>query len=71
MKIRAAIETPQADQVKWLTLESDENETKGFFIYYHLTENNAYDSWHKSLHEAFAAAFTQYGIAKEDWLPQE
>lgn len=71
MKLKASIDPLQINQVKWLTLESDENDTEGFFLYYHLAENNAYDTWHKSLDEAFAAAFNQYGISKEDWLPQD
>jgi hypothetical protein len=68
MKLQAQIAIDREDKIRWLVIESDENDTKGYFIYYHISDNNAYDTWHKSLDEAFQAAQTQYGILKEDWI---
>jgi hypothetical protein len=68
MKLRAQITIDNKNKIRWLVIESDENDTKGYFIYYHVDDNSAYDTWHKSLDEAFEAAQTQYGILKEDWV---
>ncbi|HMH20150.1 MAG TPA: hypothetical protein VK563_00170 [Puia sp.] len=66
MKLKALIQN-QNDGVKWLIIESDENDTKGYFLYYHVDDNNAYDTWHKSIDDAYDAASQQYGIRKENW----
>ncbi|MFN3664868.1 MAG: hypothetical protein ACK4S0_01840 [Sediminibacterium sp.] len=55
------------DEIKWLMLESDENDTGGFFIYHHIAENNAFDTWHKTIEDAYNAAYEQYGVSKEKW----
>ena len=68
MKLRAQIAIEREDKIRWLVIESDENDTKGYFIYYHINDNYAFDTWHNSLNEAFEAAQTQYGILKEDWI---
>jgi hypothetical protein len=68
MKLQAQITIDNKNKIRWLVIESDENDTKGYFIYYHVDDNSAYDTWHKSLDEAFEAAQTQYGILKEDWV---
>jgi hypothetical protein len=68
MKLKAQIPIDREDKIRWLVIESDENDTKGYFIYHHISEYNAFDTWHKSLDEAFQAAQTQYGILKEDWI---
>ena len=68
MKLQAKILVDSEDKIRWLVIQSDENDTKGYFIYYHISDNNAFDTWHKSLDEAYQAAQTQYGIIKEDWI---
>jgi hypothetical protein len=68
MKLRAQIAIEREDKIRWLVIASDENDTKGYFIYYHINDNYAFDTWHNSLNEAFEAAQTQYGILKEDWI---
>jgi hypothetical protein len=70
MKLTALVQN-QNDGVKWLTIESDEDDTKGYFLYYHLNDNFAYDTWFKAISEAFDAANMQYGIKQEDWRKSE
>ena len=70
MKLKAFIQN-QSDGVRWLILESDENDTKGYFLYYHLDDNNAYDTWHQTIEDAFSAAKQQYGIQEEIWKKLE
>ncbi|MET0462889.1 MAG: hypothetical protein ABW007_07035 [Chitinophagaceae bacterium] len=67
MKIKAFVPKVSDDEVRWLIIESDEIDTKGYFIYYHINENAAYDTWHKTLDDAFEAAHLQYGIIRESW----
>jgi hypothetical protein len=69
MKLKASVHNH--DEVKWLVIESDENDTKGYFLYYHLDDNKAYDTWHKTIEEAFDAAKQQYGIRRESWKELE
>jgi hypothetical protein len=66
MKLKAFVNN-QVDEVKWLIIESDENDSKGYFLYYYLDDNNAYDTWHKTIEEAFDAAKQQYGTHEESW----
>ncbi|HTR28909.1 MAG TPA: hypothetical protein VMH27_06550 [Puia sp.] len=54
-----------------MTIESDEKDTKGYFLYYHVNDNFAYDSWFKTIDEAFDSAYMQYGVRKEDWCESE
>lgn len=67
MKLKASVPKIGEDEVKWLVIESDENDTNGFFIYYHIDDNTAYDTWHRTIDDAFEAAHMQYGIIKESW----
>lgn len=67
MKLKAFTRDNSGDSVKWLVIESDDNDTNGYFIYYYLDENTAFDTWHISLKAAFIAANSQYGINEEDW----
>jgi hypothetical protein len=53
MKLQAKILVDSEDKIRWLVIQSDENDTKGYFIYYHISDNNAFDTWHKSLDEAY------------------
>lgn len=68
MKLKAFVSNQTDDEIKWLIIESDESDTKGYFIYYYVSENNAFDTWHMTIDEAFQAAYSQYGIKKEDWV---
>ena len=70
MKLKAFVHN-QDNEVKWLIIESDENDTKGYFLYYHLDDNNAYDTWHKTIDEAFEAAKQQFGTHRESWIEQK
>ena len=65
MRLKALVS--KDDEIKWLVIESDEDDTNGYFIYYHLDDNNAWDSWHKTLEGALESAHVQYGIMKESW----
>ena len=67
MKLKAIVQSKSEEEVKWLVIESDEDDTKGFFIYYFTDDNTAYDTWHKTIEDAYEAAFMQYGITKENW----
>lgn len=67
MKLRANVPVISDDGVKWLVIESDEDDTNGFFVYYHIDESTAYDTWHKTIADAFEASEMQYGISKENW----
>ncbi len=68
MKLQFQITIERADNIRWLVIESDENDTKGYFLYHHTDENFAYDTWFKTIDEALLAAQRQYGISKEDWV---
>ena len=65
MRLKALVS--KDDEIKWLVIESDEDDTNGYFIYYHLDDNNAWDSWHRTLEEALESAHLQYAIMKESW----
>jgi hypothetical protein len=54
-------------EIKRLVIESDENDSKGFFLYYYKSDNTAFDTWHKTLDDAFEAARVQYGVTKDKW----
>jgi hypothetical protein len=54
-----------------LGIESDEEDTGGAFIYYYTYDNYAYDSWHKSLDDAFESARERFNLLKEDWEIEE
>jgi len=67
MKLKSAVPIIGEDEVKWLVIESDENDTNGFFVYYYMNDNTAYDTWHRTLDDAFETAYMQYGIIRENW----
>lgn len=67
MRLKAFVPQRIDEEVKWLIVESDEGDTKGCFMYYFISENNAYDTWHKTIEDAFEAAYLQYGIRKDNW----
>jgi len=68
MKLQAHIAIDREDKIRWLVIASDENDTKGYFLYSNANDNFAYDSWFKKIDEAIQAAQTQYGILTEDWI---
>ncbi|MBO9573701.1 MAG: hypothetical protein J7497_16050 [Chitinophagaceae bacterium] len=65
MKYKAIVKDP-IDEIKWLIIESDESDTRGFFVYYHTSETSGFDTWHSSLKDAFEVGKV-YGINQEDW----
>ncbi|MEO6638056.1 MAG: hypothetical protein ABIN25_07250 [Ginsengibacter sp.] len=67
MKLKSEVLVVGNDKIKWLIIESDENDTKGFFLYYYIDDKTAYDTWHKTIDYAFETAYMQYGITKENW----
>ncbi|WP_018630616.1 hypothetical protein [Niabella aurantiaca] len=67
MKLKSVVPAIGEDGVKWLIIESDENDTSGFFLYYYMDDHAAYDTWHKTLEDAYEAAYMQYGVVRENW----
>lgn len=67
MKLKSAVPKIGEDEVKWLIIESDENDTNGFFVYYYINDNAVYDTWHRTINDAFEAAYMNYNITKENW----
>ncbi|GEP93826.1 hypothetical protein [Chitinophaga cymbidii] len=67
MNLRAFVSNDIGDEVEWVVIESDEGDTKGYFVYYYRNENMAFDTWHASLENAFDAVWIQYGIDRKDW----
>lgn len=66
MRQKAVVENCDVE-IKWLMLESDENNTGGVFIYHHTNEFSAFDTWHLTIDDAYEAAYEQYGITKKQW----
>jgi len=54
------------ESIKWLTVSSDEEDTGGFFVFYHRSEHDAFDTWHLTLADALDVG-ADYGIACVDW----
>lgn len=48
MNLRAFVSNDIGDEVEWVVIESDEGDTKGYFVYYYRNENMAFDAWHAS-----------------------
>ena len=67
MKLKSVVPIIGDDEVKWLIIESDENDAKGFFLYYYRDAAAAYDTWHRTIDDAFEAAYMQFGITRENW----
>lgn len=68
MKFKIDLTKNNTDQIKWLEIEADDLGTNGAFLYYCKTENDCFDTWHKTIDDAFLSAQEQYGIKKEDWV---
>lgn len=67
MIFKVDLENNLIDSIKSLEIETDELDTKGAFLYYK-SDNECFDTWHKTLEDAFLSAEEQYGINKEDWI---
>jgi|GEM_PF-3769339 len=66
MRVTALVKN-NSDEVKWLTIESDEADTTGYFLYYYKDTNTAFDTWFERLEDAYETAHIEYGISKDDW----
>jgi hypothetical protein len=67
MKFKVILGNNKIDSIKSLEIKTDEFDTKGVFLYY-ISDNEYFDTWHKTLEDAFLSAREQYGINKEDWM---
>jgi hypothetical protein len=67
MKFKVDLKNNLIDSIKSLEIETDEFGTKGAFLYYK-SDNECFDTWHKTLEDAFLSAKEQYGVNKEDWI---
>jgi hypothetical protein len=58
------------EEVKYIIIEEDKDDTHGFFIYLHasLDEPCLYDGWALTLDEAMESIYEEYGVLKEEWL---
>jgi len=68
MRWKAWVPDDIEGEIKWLVIEYDKHDTGGYFTYYHLHENFAYDSWHASLEDALESAYGQFNIDRQDWI---
>ena len=68
MKLYKANATIHSQGVQWLEISYDPADTGGYFVFYHVNENFAYDTWHEKLNDALDCG-EQYGIDIEDWEP--
>ena len=67
MKFRIDLLIEMGDDVKWLEIETEEG-TNGAFLYCCKSENNCFDTWHKTIEDAFSSAKEQYNVNKDDWI---
>ncbi|GAA4379978.1 hypothetical protein [Hymenobacter koreensis] len=60
----------QEDEVKWLLIEDDPDDTEGYYLYYlaSLNPEFGFDTWHQTMAEAKKIG-TTYGIELNDWQP--
>lgn len=70
MKLTAKVtEESIADGIRYLVIEQDEEDTKGFFLFMHrsLEEPCDADLWFAELEGAKRQAKVNYGIELDDW----
>ncbi len=71
MKLTATVapENFGDDQIRFLIIESDEGDTKGYYLFLHRDLNSACeaDFWFLDLAAAKQHAEDQYGILVDDW----
>jgi len=61
------------DDIKYLVIESDENDTKGYFLFFHKSLDTPCeaDLWFVDIEGAKRQATFNYGINPDDWLISE
>jgi len=59
----------QEQNIKWLILEEDEEDTGGVYLYCHksLSEESEYDGWYEDMRKAQKQAQMQWGVGTNDW----
>lgn len=70
MKLKAKIpEEMVDDNIRYLIIESDENDTNGFFLFMHqsLDEPCEGDLWFADIEEAKQQAKINYGVNFDEW----
>ncbi|RYY47077.1 MAG: hypothetical protein EOO06_13170 [Chitinophagaceae bacterium] len=74
MKLKAEIpEEMIDDEIRYLVIQSDEDDTKGFFLFMHssLDEPCDADLWFADVEAAKRQAEINYGVAFDDWQTLE
>lgn len=58
------------NNIKWLVIEKDKEETSEFFLFFHQSMEEPCDSdlWFEKIEYAYEAA-RAYGLEKSDWMP--
>ncbi|MBL7914758.1 MAG: hypothetical protein JNL49_06895 [Bacteroidia bacterium] len=58
------------DDIKYLVIESDENDTKGYYLFFHksLDAPCEADLWFVDIEGAKRQAKLNYGINQDDWV---
>jgi hypothetical protein len=69
---RFIAEVPPAyriDGIRWLVLEYDEKDSKGWFLFGHrsLDEASEFDHWYQTRNEAEQQAALQWGVNQNAW----
>ncbi len=69
MKLFTEVTNSTEDDAKYLVIEYDERDTKGFFLFVHhmLEEPSIADFWFPSLSNAKLQAQVNYGIGFDAW----
>lgn len=62
---------PDPEGIRWLVIETDEEDTGGVFLFYHqsLDEPSEFDSWYENVEGAKREASDRWGVGEEDWRP--
>lgn len=61
------------DEINYLIIQSDEEDTKGFFLFYHRSLNSPSeaDLWFPDLESAKKQATFNYGIKADNWTVEK
>lgn len=59
----------RAQEIRWLVLEHDTQDSGGWFLYGHrkLDEASEFDNWYQTRDEAEQDAVTQWGVPPTSW----
>jgi hypothetical protein len=71
MKLIAEIQKEKVENnIKYLIIESDENHTKGYFLFFHKSLDTPceFDLWFKDIDSAKRQETFNYGINPDDWV---